>query len=227
MIESLTIKEQPVKVLTARNKKVLDDETDIKIMEALALCESKVMHRDEKGQHKETHLGIGLHASQIHGTRCYINLERVSPTLRENLCPAGLKPSVIDRVNLYVSPPGTGAPLHFDICTVVVIQLTGCKLWQVSSAPAVAQPEFNTVADEAAGIAWHGKEQLPLPDKMHFIYLEPGDWLLIPRGAWHATFSGSGSVAATLALKDNIPEEQWRELTKNSIIPPQGKRLPC
>jgi hypothetical protein len=62
---------------------------------------------------------------------------------------------------------------------------------------------------------------------MHFALLQPGDWLLIPKGAWHSTFSEQGSVAVTLALQEKALQDKLDQLTEKAQTPPQGRRLPC
>lgn len=213
-------------VIIGNNPQVLTNDIDSEIMEALKLCESKVFHRDEQGKHKETSLEPGIFRSEIRGTRCFMNLERMNATLAEKLTPPEVKFGLFDRVNLYVSPACTGAPLHFDICDIVIIQLSGHKLWQVDSKSAVNNPTSNTLADETAGIAWHKNELITLPEKMHFALLKPGDWLFIPRGTWHSTFSNQGSVSVTLAIKDarGLPNVLLQLLVNANELP-EGSRL--
>jgi ribosomal protein L16 Arg81 hydroxylase len=161
-----------------------------------------MLHRDAAGKHQETQLGDGFHKAERRGTYCAMHLERPVPKLRECLAPTGVDGAAINRINLYVSPPGSGAPMHFDARWIVVVQLSGSKLWQVGMGPAVSEPLCNVVADEAAGDAHHGGERLALPDGMHFVLLRPGDWLMLPWGTWHGTYSQGGSVSATLAFAD-------------------------
>ncbi len=144
--------------------------------------------------------------------------------LGDMLAPEELGPGSVERVNVYHSTPATGSPLHFDVRTIVIVMLSGQKVWQVSSRPALAEPRRNTVADEAQGRAEHGGEHLRLPDHMHFCALQPGDWLMIPRGTWHGTFSLHGSLSATLALADDASLDA---LMDNGTVPPTGERMRC
>lgn len=208
------------------NGRVLSDGTSACVLRALRNCESKVLYRDAQGNHQELRRGPGLNPSGVHGTHCFMNLEARASDLPGLLVPPGMDPQQIDRVNLYVSPPRCGAPLHFDVRTVIIVQLAGQKLWQVSDSPAVSQPLHNVVADELAGAAWHDGRRIDVPDMMRFAMLKPGNWLLIPRASWHGTFSMSGSVSATLAFADEPGPESLRHLTGYQR-PPLGQRLLC
>jgi len=207
-------------VLTAANPGVLSAHTDAAILSALHQCESKVLYRDTQGRHRELHLSRGLQRAAVRGTYCFMNLEAAVPTLTRSLAPPALDPAQVERVNLYVSPPRAGAPLHFDIHTVIIVQLSGRKLWQVAGTPAADQPTRNVVADEIG--------TLDLPAEMHFALLHPGDWLLVPRGTWHGTFSHRGSVSASLALRGAdgaLVESLCRSAAVR--VPPRGRYLPC
>lgn len=207
-------------VLTAANPGVLNARTDSAVFAALRQCESKVLYRDEQGRHRELRLNRGLQRAAVRGTYCFMNLEAAAPDLARYLAPPELEPEQVERVNLYVSPPRAGAPLHFDIRTVIIVQLSGKKLWQVAGAPAADRPTRNVVADEAGAP--------DLPAEMHFALLHPGDWLLVPLGTWHGTFSHGGSVSASLALRDTggALVDAFRRAAA-ARVPPRGRRLPC
>ena len=144
------------------------------------------------------------------------------------LSPSGVDSAAIDRINLYISPPGSGTPMHFDTRWIVVVQLVGSKLWQVGPGPAVASPRSNVVADEAAGEAHHDGTRLVLPDRMHFALLRPGDWLMVPWGTWHGTHSHDGSVSATLAFANGATPAFAADFTAARAASLKvGPRLPC
>ncbi|MCC4247149.1 cupin domain-containing protein [Stappia indica] len=214
-----------VPVAMGRNPAALTAPADEMVLRALAGSPGKLVYRDAQGRHCEEHLGIGLRPAGRRGTYCFMNLEAVVPELPARLAPAGIEARAIDRVNLYISPPGAGTPLHFDARTVIVVQLSGRKLWQVAGEPALADPRRNVVADEAAGAAEHEGQPLVLPEEMRFAQLEPGDWLLVPAGTWHGTYSAGGSVSATLAFGEGTRPDLAR-LTDHRP-PPRGQRLIC
>ncbi|EPK4076814.1 JmjC domain-containing protein [Pseudomonas aeruginosa] len=110
--------------------------------------------------------------------------------------------AVIDRVNAYISPPGCGAPLHFDIRTVWIVQLFGCKTWRLGDKPAVEQPSHNCVLPNGERHVIYDGRELEAPTRMRTYNLFPGDWLLVPKGVWHETTTTAGSVSATLAAPE-------------------------
>lgn len=202
--------------------------TEGMILSALAGCACKFIWRDEAGQHQEMPLGEGLKKVSRRGTYCAMHLERIFPTLVSLLVPEGAEKSAIERINLYISPPRSGTPLHFDVRWIIVVQLAGSKLWQVAESPAVERPAFNLVADEQAGTARYGDEELALPDRMAFVLLRPGDWLLVPWGTWHGTYSLNGSVSATLALGEGRKPDRTSDLYSPQSQPRQfGPRMLC
>lgn len=210
------------------SKSAVYAETDAAILEALGKCSWKLLYRDAAGQHNELQLGDGLRKAERRGTYCAMHLERQSPALRHRLAPAVVDGAAIDRINLYISPPESGAAMHFDIRWIVVVQLSGSKLWQVGPGPAVAEPLCNVVADEAAGKAYHCGERLALPDRMHFVHLQPGDWLMLPWGTWHGTYSLGGSVSATLAFAEGAKPAFTADFWATGATRlPEGKRLLC
>ncbi len=82
------------------------------------------------------------------------------------------------QVNLYMSQPGiNGFSLHYDTHDVIVLQVYGCKHWDIYS-PTVDKPVFV--------MKNHGTEK---PDENEKPYmsqtLTQGDMLYVPRGHWH------------------------------------------
>ena len=128
---------------------VLDPRTDRLFVVALSQSPAKVMLRAADGAHLEIALPASGAPDRPAGTRCYMNLERTVVELRERLKPRDCGAAVIDRVNA-ISPPGCGAPLHFDIRTVWIVQLFGCKTWRLGDKPAVEQPSHNCVLPMAS-----------------------------------------------------------------------------
>lgn len=215
----------PATVAVGRNPGVLGAAADEMVLKALANSAGKLVYRDAQGRHCEQHLGIGLRPAGRRGTYCFMNLEAAVPELAARLAPPGIDPKAIDRVNLYISPPGAGTPLHFDARTVIVVQLSGRKLWQVAGEPALTDPRRNVVADEQAGAAEHEGQALTLPEEMRFSQLERGDWLLVPAGTWHGTYSAGGSVSATLAFAEG--DSPNLAGLAGHRTPPRGQRLVC
>ncbi len=181
---------------------VLDPRTDRLFVVALSQSPAKVMLRAADAAHLEIALPASGAPDRPTGTRCYMNLERTVVELRERLKPRDCGAAVIDRVNAYISPPGCGAPLHFDIRTVWIVQLFGCKTWRLGDKPAVEQPSHNCVLPNGERHVIYDGRELEAPTRMRTYNLFPGDWLLVPKGVWHETTTTAGSVSATLAAPE-------------------------
>jgi hypothetical protein len=215
-------------VLAGTNPSVISDATQKRIVDALGHCNCKFMYRDGAGQHQETQLGVGLRKVARRGTYCAMHLENQNSDLGSELSPQGVDGDAIDRINLYISPPGSGAAMHFDTRWIVVVQLSGSKVWQVATEPAVDTPRHNVVADETAGVAHYDGIDLTLPDRMRFILLKPGDWLMVPWGTWHGTNSHDGSVSATLAFADAMKPVLPQDFAAQETVRfAEGPRLIC
>jgi hypothetical protein len=181
------------------NNRACSKEVHDAIMTAVTSSACKVMVSLPDGEHGEIMLPLGYTGSEIYGTRCYMDLETRSPRLRSFLSPPEFDEREIDRVNAYVSPAGTGTPLHFDTRTILIVQLVGTKLWQLSKKPAMPNPHRNCVAPNGATAVDYDGAQLPVPAEFSVALLRPGDWLLVPKAVWHATYTRVGSISATLA----------------------------
>ena len=184
------------------DSKVLDRGTDRLFVRALRHSQCKVLLRAPDGEHVEIILPAAREIAGPVGTRCYMNLESKAPELRERLRPRGTDTEAIDRVNAYISPPGCGSPLHFDVRTVWIVQLFGRKTWKMAEEPAVEQPSRNCVMPHARRRVQYDGRELEAPSRMRAHVLSPGDWLLVPKGVWHETVTEVGSVSATLAAPE-------------------------
>lgn len=187
----------PVPYWQGHDPRVLSRSTDRLLVLALCLAEGKVVAVGQRGEHQE--LALDDATRGIRGTRCYLNLEQYAPSLAGRLAPARAKSAPADRVNLYVSPPGCGTPLHFDMRDVCIVQLFGRKTWSFADEPALDDPSSNCVFPDDASTVTHDGVVLQRPTELREQVLAPGDWLRIRKGVWHRTFSDVGSVSATLA----------------------------
>jgi len=178
----------------------LDAAVEATTLRAIARSSCKLMMRDGDGQHVERLYPGCDGVARFPATHCHMHLERVSPELRRELLPDALRGVTIDRVNAYISPAGAGAALHFDIRTVVIVQLVGAKVWEVSRRPAVATPTVNCVAPTDRRRFEYDGRTITVPDELVHHELSPGDWLVVPKGTWHRTSTTTGSVSVTLAL---------------------------
>lgn len=176
---------------------LLDPLTDFLLLSALSRAEGKVVYAGQGGKHEEYLLDE--HARQLRGTRCYFNLEAQVPSLLTRLTPRRLADVEMARVNLYLSPAGCGAPLHFDVRDVCIVQLFGSKTWHLSDVPALEAPLSNCVFPDGEDQLSYQGQQLLRPQRLQTHALRPGCWLWVPKGVWHRTYSEQGSVSATLA----------------------------
>lgn len=178
------------------------------LVAALDASQCKLMLPAADGSHREQLLPPGEVARSHSATRCFMNLELAVPQLVELLRPDELKGSVIERVNAYQSDPERGSPLHFDARTVCVTQLLGSKVWIVAKAPSVRSPHRNCVTQPNRDWVDYDGHLVRLPQSFWAVVLRPGDWLVVPRGTWHRTFTLNGSLSASLALMP-AAEEPW------------------
>jgi ribosomal protein L16 Arg81 hydroxylase len=109
--------------------------------------------------------------------------------------------------SLFLTPAGGGAAPHFDKNENFTIQLTGAKEWLVDSAPAVTAPPDGhvlgqTVSPSIAPLLPVRRQPGPP------VHLKPGSLLYVPRGAVHATASGTVSWSLNLSYSPSM----WLDL---------------
>jgi len=99
-------------------------------------------------------------------------------------------------INCYVSPDGSGLPMHYDKRIATTLQIAGKKRWKFSTKPATVWPNSNEVYTEGKT----GNEVGKLPADMEFqeVELHPGDLLCLPAGAWHSARGIGFSLALNL-----------------------------
>jgi hypothetical protein len=193
-----------VGIMLGNNPAVLSSAVDEAMMRGLKRSRCKILLPLSAGEHEEVMLPEGQLGFGYDGTSCYMNLEATVPELRTLLKPSDVSADAIDRVNAYLSHGGSGTPLHFDARAVWIVQLVGTKFWMVSKTQAVENPSHNCVAPGRSTWVDYDGTRLTVPTDFVMTVLWPGDWLFVPKAAWHATFSNSGSVSATLAAPPSI-----------------------
>jgi hypothetical protein len=131
-------------------------------------------------------------------TICITNIHMADPFLAQwaQAIRAQLNFTGTVGVNCYVSPDGSGLPMHYDKRVATTLQIAGKKRWKFSTEPAKPWPDSNEVYQEgqfdtAAGTA---------PADMAFreVELQPGDLLCLPAGAWHSARGVGFSLALNL-----------------------------
>lgn len=137
-------------------------------------------------------------------------------------------------VNCYVSPDGSGLPMHYDKRVATTLQIAGSKRWKFSTESAKVWPDTNEVYQEGAV----GEDVGKLPADMEFreVELKPGDMLCLPAGAWHSARGIGFSLALNLyfaprnlfdqliPLLQNfaVSNENWRGGPPATLEKPQG-----
>lgn len=126
-------------------------------------------------------------------------LGRFADEFRQDIYSAGQP-----HFNVYYSPDGIGASVHFDTHPVWIMQIEGSKHWKVGRKPYVVNPLFNIAYPmhlARVKLPWITVERPNVDDLDEFMHitLHPGDVVYIPPGAWHTARAEGASLAVTLA----------------------------
>lgn len=112
------------------------------------------------------------------------------------------------RFNIYQSPPGKGIDLHFDARDLVILQISGSKIWRVSDRPAIHRDKITDnyfPGGELRTDFFEGQEiKLPKKEDLKQYTLSTGDYLIVPAGCWHCTEAETLSVSLALSF----PQQQ-------------------
>jgi ribosomal protein L16 Arg81 hydroxylase len=160
-------------------------------------------YQDADGNHHQ----LAIQPAQIPallGAGLTIQAERidtVDPTLRD--LALSLKeqiriPGGVD-VAAFLSPPGSGAALHYDGLSQWVLQIAGTKRWWYSPRPAIPFPVARLVPTSQE--MEQGVDGLYRAEDMHEQLLSPGDILYLPAGAWHRVRAEEESLHLGLTVR--------------------------
>lgn len=131
-------------------------------------------------------------------TICITNIHMADPFLAQwaQAIRAQLNFTGTVGVNCYVSPDGSGLPMHYDKRVATTLQIAGSKRWKFSTESAKSWPDTNEVYQEGKFDSVVGKP----PAEMEFreVELNPGDLLCLPAGAWHSARGIGFSLALNL-----------------------------
>ena len=110
----------------------------------------------------------------------------------------------------YLSNHGSGYTPHFDMRSVLTIQVEGEKQWLVDKLPAVKYPmcnagqfpdgHFGYFRDDPKMESWEEFADPSFPAEARSIRLSPGDVLFVPAGVWHSAEALGHSLSVTLTL---------------------------
>lgn len=141
--------------------------------------------------------------------------------------PSG-KNAFVDKVLCFASKDDMGYRLHWDVHHNFILQISGQKHWRHGLAPAVRSP-INGARVAGPGEpaeVYDGKPvRTPELGELSEATLEPGDFLYMPPGVWHAPRSVGHTMHLSVAMGhrpifkmivDVLKEEfgkkaQWRE----------------
>lgn len=117
-------------------------------------------------------------------------VEHISKAVQRICFALSTKFDFICRANLYLTPPnGQGFPPHFDAHDVLVLHLSGEKVWNVDTVPhPVPQRQMSSPKDLELS-----------KDPLEF-RLNPGDTLFVPRGHAHVVKNLSDAPASQLTF---------------------------
>ena len=131
----------------------------------------------------------------------------------------GLPRSTWGRSIVYLSPPNTGAPPHFDSNANFSLQIKGRKVWTLSPNESVRYPTERHVMkldEPSALLRAQARAAFPteVPAGAERVELRPGSLLFVPRGTWHATTSDE----ETIALNFTFSQQSWAFLLAQALL---------
>jgi ribosomal protein L16 Arg81 hydroxylase len=105
----------------------------------------------------------------------------------------------------FVSPKGSGLPLHFDSKDVVVLQVAGRKRWTVAQNSSISDPVVNHTAGGAYSsrhMRQYAEEVASVtpPEELQIVDMRPGSTLYLPRGYWHGTNADEESISLSFGF---------------------------
>jgi hypothetical protein len=110
------------------------------------------------------------------------------------------------RIGAFAASPGNGVSCHFDAEEVFSIQLQGEKRFHIAKAPDIEQPwgmQFNPGDPCFDDLYPQVAAGFPDPARCDFetVDMKPGTVLFMPRGTWHYTESGAGSLSVSIIVR--------------------------
>ncbi|MEH6416269.1 cupin domain-containing protein [Pseudomonas sp. CGJS7] len=114
------------------------------------------------------------------------------------------------RANAYITPPSSrGFNLHYDTHDVLILQVSGSKLWRVHDSPLALPHEEQSFRPE-----WAQRSRL-----LAEINLEPGDVLYLPRGYIHgASTNHDTSFHVTIGIRSVTLRDVYATALRRALI---------
>lgn len=114
-------------------------------------------------------------------------------------------------LNAFINPPGVGLGVHCDPSDHLLVQVAGEKTLRILDNPAgpdVFAPHAVSLSASSA-VAVQYPEGLPDWPSLHGrgeeIHLRPGSVVYLPRGTYHETQGGEGTLCTSLVFKFALP----------------------
>lgn len=115
-------------------------------------------------------------------------------------------PAGAARIGAFAASPGNGVTCHYDAEEVFSIQLQGEKRFHIAKAPDIEQPwgmQFNPGDPCFDDLYPQAAAGFPDPARSEFetVDMKPGTVLFMPRGTWHYTECGEGSLSVSIIVR--------------------------
>lgn len=116
------------------------------------------------------------------------------------------------RANVYLTPKASsGFPVHYDNHDVMIIQVSGEKLWKIYNSP---EPYPNKRYDAALANNSNNRELI----LEHEFKMSPGNWIYIPRGYYHKAHTEENySLHVTISLNPYTWGDIIRKVAENRM----------
>lgn len=110
------------------------------------------------------------------------------------------------RIGAFAASPGNGVTHHFDAEEVFSVQLHGEKRFHIAKVPDIEQPwgmQFNPGDPCFDDLYPQMPAGFPDPANCEFetVEMKPGTVLFMPRGTWHYSESGEGSLSVSIVVR--------------------------
>ena len=135
------------------------------------------------------------------------------------------------RIGAFVSPPGNGAPCHYDVNEVISVQLVGSKQFNIAPVEQIPYPygmqyspstvPFDDLYPQMATGAPDYTDQ-----NFDAIKMQPGSVLYMPRGTWHHTLAEEASLAVSIILHPPTQLDRLVEQLTSTLLQDRDWRRP-
>ena len=135
------------------------------------------------------------------------------------------------RIGAFVSPPGNGAPCHFDVTEVISVQLVGHKQFNIAPLEQIRYPygmQYSPSTMPFDDLYPQMESTAPDYTQQTFtsITMQPGSVLYMPRGTWHNTLANEPSLAVSIILKPPTQLDRLLEQLTSTLLQDKNWRRP-